>query len=88
MDIGAPSGRAIGGRCFVTYVFSCILWIVPRHFTQESFFQMGFCGEQLVSMGINNTPNGLCIPPVYWWFQFTGGFNNLSRQYVLKIFNF
>ena len=34
---------------------------------------MGFCGEQLVSMGINNTPNGLCIPPVYWWFQFTGG---------------
>ena len=49
---------------------------------------MGFCGEQLVSMGINNTPNGLCIPPVYWWFQFTGGFNNLSRQYVLKIFYF
>ena len=73
---------------YVTYVFSCILWIVPRHFTQESLFQMGFCGEQLVSMGINNTPKGLCIPPVYWWFQFTGGFNNLSRQYVLKIFYF
>ena len=40
----------------VTYVFSCILWIVPRHFTQESLFQMGFYCAQIVSIGITNTP--------------------------------